>query len=258
MADYVVMIPTFNRGDLLFRVLDKLRNETFRCDTSCKVLVWNDGSTLGLDRYEAIDREFCQKQSDGFTVAHHRYRANRGRRGFWKTLTELMTLAKAETFNYALMLPDDCLPCDRFFTRITERFRQLQAEDQLAPVVAMNLICTLLRNWGRGRFVDNVFLADRRFFDVLNWALKPARGRWGDNPRAGSGTGHQMTKRIVESKLVRIAPNQDCSWLKPIIVPSVMFPSDVRPRVWWRDNYVGDDDECGELRDIAKCDALAS
>lgn len=238
MTDYLLLIPTFNRGDLLIQALRKMEAELLKTDSSCKAIIWNDGSHRTLDEYSKIDTQFKEKR---FQVLQRRYRINRGRRGFWKTLSELMALAKAEKFRWAIMMPDDVLPCHNFFERVTKRFLELQAEDHIKRVVAMNLICTLLRNWGRGRFVDNVFIAERAFFEAIGWVLKPATGRWRDNPRMGSGTGNQMTQILANHRQYRIAPNQDCSWFRPLEVPSVMFQHDSRPLVWWRDNYVGEE-----------------
>lgn len=237
MLDYIVLTPTYNRGELLLSICERLAVEVKDKGFSCLHIIRDDASSNGLSKYRQI-RERWGDEDGTYRVSWSHSEANMGRAGFWKTLNALFAEARHQEFRYSVMIPDDCIPCDGFLQRITERFAQVQREDTRHTVVAMNLGNTLLRNWGEVRYLDDCFICDRRFFEALNWALEPCVGKWGDNPRSGSGTGFQITKRMKKHPEFSVAINQDVNWLQPVNVPSAMYPNDVRPPVWWRNNFI--------------------
>lgn len=205
-------------------------------------VVLDDGSKQGVSDYKALERAYSRvTPSTPYQVVMLRNPQNNGVRGFWRTLNTLFAYAKSTHYQYVISMPDDCMPCDRFFERVTAHFERLREEDP--RIVAMNIGCCMLRNWGTCRFVDEAYIATRQLFEALNFELESIGkmgSKWTDNFRCGSGTGNQMTQRMLKCKEYRIAPCQDVSYLNPVVVPSVMFNRGKKERVWWRQNCVGD------------------
>lgn len=237
--DVVIMTPTYRRGALLRAVVDELHGQIAASDLRVLHVVFNDGSPFDEDYRYCRRVEDVGENGSIYCVLWNERARNYGRARFWMTLNTLWSHVRDRSWRYAVQIPDDWMPCHDFLPRIIERFDEIRATDTI--VCAMNLLCTLLRNWGTPRYLDNAFIADRRLFDALNWELEPiTKSQWRDNPQQGSGTGAQVTRRVAKCGHVRIAPVRDVSWLRPIDAqtPSEMFPKDKRPRVWWRNNFV--------------------
>jgi hypothetical protein len=243
---HLLLTPTFNRGGLMRSVCDKLNVEANRDDMRVRVvhIILDDGSSKGLSDYAAIDRVYGQKNGYArYQVVLIKNTQNNGVRGFWKTKNTLLSYTRSLHYAYAISMPDDCMPCDRFFERVTTHFKRLRDADE--RIVAMNIGCTLLRNWGTCRYVDEAYIATRQLFEALNFELEPIGhgngSKWSDNFRCGSGTGNQMTQRLLKHPKYSIAPCQDISYLNPINTPSVMFKRKRGEQIWWRNNFCGNE-----------------
>ncbi len=248
--EYLILTATYNRGRFLIRIMTRLEQEAERKKLSCFHLIFNDASTEDRKHYDYIRERFFRHRKERKYYRGRLLQAakNAGRAGFWKTLNFLFEKARHyQHARYLVSIPDDAIPCPNFLSRIAERFEEIKRG---APnTVALNILPSVLANWGTARFVDDCYIADFRLLEALNFKLYVPEGHWRDNPSTGSGTGFQMTTRIKQHAEYEIAPCEDISYLKPIECESMMFrhvPS--RPVKWWRDNYIEDvNNACREL-----------
>jgi len=234
--DFLILTASYQRGDLLLKIIEKLTNDAHEHGLVCTHVIVDDCSPA--DPFYAQIEELSNEQ-DSYQVIYRRNQKNNGRAAFWQTMNSLWSFTKelSGKYKYVIQIADDLMPCDDFLGRASRMFDELKTQDP--SICAMNTQCTLLRNWETTRYIDGAYIADERFFAALNYEMESTDITiWHDNPLRGSGTGFQITTRMMGQDAVKIAPCQDVAFCQPIVCPSVMFPKDIRPQIWWRDNYI--------------------
>jgi len=234
VLDYLILTTTFNRGGMLLQIVNALKAEAERKGLNVVHIILNDGSTRFAGEYEIISKSV----SPNYRVDYWKSPQNKGKAGYWETVNHLWKMAKGYKFTWAVMMPDDCLPCKDFLERVTAQIKACQAQSHRKAVVAMNICPTQLASWGSSRFIDGAFIADRRLFQGLAWALTPIGFKGREAEFRGSGIGAQMTRRMLKHQAFQVAPCQDIAFLAPFDTPSVMFRRDRRRKRWWRRNYI--------------------
>jgi len=237
--DYLILTPTYNRAQYLMKILRHLAEEAGRRSYKCLHIIQDDCSQEGKEAYRQIRDGWQREFAPWYLIECSRWSQNHGKLRFWETLNRLYANVRLHNARYVVQIPDDGMPCKDFLTRTAEHFERLKQRD--ARVCAMNILCTLLMNWGSQRYLDNAMIADQRFFEAIGYQLHNCSAKHRVSPQSGSGTGMQVTHRILERSDVRVAPCQDVSYLRLMDTPSVMYPPEklkTRPAVWWRENFV--------------------
>jgi hypothetical protein len=198
---FLIFIPTFNRPGMCNNLLWKI-NE-LKGNHDIQLLVVNDGSTVPYDDAE----EFLYV----FKNAHYiRNAENNGKKLFWKTIQLAFDFAKTSQWDYFVMLGDDTDLWDGFFEKAIAAFHS-------ADITCLNLLTDLTRvntrQWTnipsisineyvyRTGWMDLCFMAQRRFFDALNYTIEPVPESWTARPDKSSGVGMQLSKRLITKGL---------------------------------------------------------
>lgn len=197
----VIIIPTYDRPDMLCKVLLDIRREM----PSARVYVFNDGSKMDYSEAIKIDR---------LDIHYRPMLEHCGKKKFWKLVTYMFRQIKPETFDYAFFLSDDVRlkkgmlqTCINAYQSITAKDNKLlclsvgHANDRaykpcwtdFKPVQKkIGGIEVLKTQWN-----DLCFMAERQFFDFLNWEIPFIHpDRWKINRRRSTGVGKHISITI--------------------------------------------------------------
>lgn len=209
---FEIIINTYNRPEKLNALLDDIFKQV-----EAHVTVFNDGSHLPYNiPYNNVDHIRCN---------HH------GKKKYWKLLQKGFYAARAKTPDYFIWLPDDVRLTDNFFDEAVRLYEKINDPDK---------ICLTLRhpkgrdkNWTNFepvnydeyrliQWVDMLFIAEKKFFEALNYKMNPIeKTRWDNNPKLGSGVGEQLSKRLLSYSMYQvlsslvITPDPEKSQMNP-------------------------------------------
>jgi glycosyltransferase involved in cell wall biosynthesis len=203
MKHILIGITTYNRPDMLMELLHNILLEAKAY--KIKVIVLNDGSTA---KYGRVER-YLEKHFEGI---YKRFNGRHGKPLYWALINHLFTAAKQFRFDYFIQLPDDVRLVEGFFDKAIAHYEAIPKHSRL---------CMNLLNDGReyamwtpvdpvridfaGQqlirigWVDMCYIAERTFFDRLEWTMKPIDIAWSSANGRSSGVGMQISRRIVAS-----------------------------------------------------------
>lgn len=193
--EVVVIIPTYNRAELLNKVLQDIKREI----PFAKVFVFNDGSEQAYNVPE--------------WVQYRKMMEHCGKRKFWKLVTYMFKSIKIENFDYVFFLPDDVRLKKGFFKTCLTAYEEIKAKDKrliclstghannrattacwtgYKPQLISGTVLTLRTQWN-----DLCFMCEREFFDLLDWRIEAMPlSRWEGNPKRSSGVGKYISVNL--------------------------------------------------------------
>lgn len=207
--EIVVIIPTYNRSQLLNKVLEDLKREI----PFAKVFVFNDGSSKTYHIPDWIE------------YRHIKHRC--GKRNFWKLVSYMFQTIQHINFDYVFFLPDDVRLREGFYETCREAYEEIKAKDKklicLSTGYANNRVHTAC--WTsyiprpisgkipliRTQWNDLCFMCEREFFDLLHWRIaRMPKSRWDNNPKKSSGVGRyiSLTLHKMGRTMYHIAQSQ--------------------------------------------------
>lgn len=179
---------------------------TYSRPTLCKSLV--DAVKSMGDVYIVDDGS-----SDGYNWAkNHNYKRvkkNNGKQGYNKTVTLLWEMVKPhkDNYDYFVMIPDDFIPEPNFLKKAINTWSAISDKKKIClnlytdrgrygkpcwtafnPVVFSEAIKT--------QWVDMCFLAEKTFFDALNWNVPEIELQWNKRPELSSGVGAWISRKL--------------------------------------------------------------
>jgi len=250
MYDFCILTPTFNRYEFLRKISIQLQAEAIENKVSIVHIIIDDSSDPKLYPYQD---NIINWNARRYRIIYKKNPRNYGRNEFWKTWNRLMNAARGLRWRWIITIPDDHYLCNKFFVVIREAYLREKAMDP--SIWAMNILVKNLKNWGTDRYVDGAFIAERSFFDSFGWKINPPPNSWWRsevlpkkeiiNPK-GSGVGMVMSYKPSIFQNKRIAIVKNVSFLKPMDIPSVMFPPERWPnrsKYWGLSNFIDDQKE---------------
>ena len=200
--DIVVVINTFERPEMLSELLQDIK--LYSKDLNIKVKVYDDCSTKNYTQVTKYLKE-------NFSNVYFRFAENHGKVNYWKLNDFIFKGLKHESFRYVIQLPDDVRLKPDFFHRAIRYKESLNEKCNVLNLV----ICEVHRNYMRwgvipekvtvegvefiiSNWVDMLYIADRKFFEMLNFEIKRIEQNKFLRPISTSNVGRQISKRIVD------------------------------------------------------------
>lgn len=196
----LIFITTYNRPKMLLDLLKDIKKQQGKYDLH--VYVHDDCSPAN---YQPVRLYLSRNFERARYISNLR---NRGKAGFWETINEAYQYIKTQTWDFVIELPDDIRLTDNFFDESIRLFSQGSAP-------CMNLLTEysrqLIKMWtdieprslnnevNITGWVDMCFIADRVFFEVLDYSINEVPKSWAANPTKSSGVGMQISQRIVKA-----------------------------------------------------------
>lgn len=211
---FCVMIPTYNRAKCLAKLVARLK----KLDPTCHIIVIDDGSN------DAIDRRHIDKLV--------RNNANLGKKQWFITVNKLWQESLPVNADFYIMLPDDALPKNNFFTDALKHWKLIRDPEKIALHLANN---GRKRNWtgfDRQHYTKDLYLTQTTEFsfmclpEFITYRIHGiSKARWEKNPLLGSGVGNLLNTHWVNKgrtiygvKKSLITSNKSCceSKMNPI------------------------------------------
>jgi hypothetical protein len=180
----------YSRPKEMMRVLKALRTAAVKKynithyiidDLSPKHLSLESLNVGAVEKDNYIIEPFCTKE-------------NNGRLKYWITINAIMAEAKEKRADYVMFLPDDRLPCKRFFNRVFELYKTLPDNAML------NLDIDYAReSMIPNQQLDGACIIPKNNMDNMNWEIEEVRP-----PTASSGVW-----RIMSANLLNANPTAD-------------------------------------------------
>ena len=193
---FCVLVTTYNRPEMLLDLLHDIAREADGLPV--RVVVFDDGST---EDYSAAVSFMGARGWEYRKVENH------GKEKYWDLTGKLFAAAKEAGAKYYLQLPDDVRLCEDFFDVILRYWRAIPDDKKIAlnplrDALRLNVGCWSGITPKSGLQVDQVgwvdmcYLAEREFFELLDWRMLPIHNR---PLHLGSGVGQQITARLLEA-----------------------------------------------------------
>lgn len=204
-----VAITTYQRDKSLKRLIEQIHKEASK-GLDIRLYVYSDDPESGVPEWwHGILSEECHY----FPAYEHR-----GKRGFWRTINDILSDANLTSFDYFFLLQDDIELEDHFFRRMIGSWNCIHDKDKICLNPLMDGSRRGVPNWTgidpkvvhgsygtkfyRTGWVDCIFMSERRMLDALNWRINPIDdSRWKRNKFLSSGVGQQISKRLIAKDL---------------------------------------------------------
>jgi len=193
--DFCVLITTYNRPEMLYKLLDDIGNN--KKDYKILVAVFDDGSTQKLDL-------------TGRDVIKIGMYPNMGKKKYYVTYNATFSFVRTVNSKYFIYLPDDISLEDDFFDEAKRLYESITSENKICLSILTDDRVNR-SHWGykepkdlgeilQTQWNDLCFICEKNFFELLNYRVNPiSPKRWINNPNISSGVGHQITQRLNNS-----------------------------------------------------------
>ena len=136
------------------------------------------------------------------------WKAHGGKAGYYDTVTSLWNIPKYHRYDYYFMIQDDMLPVDDMPDKAINLFESIPDPNK----VCLNLYADKLRwlkpcwtgipgvdmgEYLKTGWTDMLFMANRRFFEMMDFCIPNPNRDYEKNPELGSGTGSVISKTII-------------------------------------------------------------
>lgn len=205
-----ISITTYNRTKILLNQLKELESQLTSLNWDAEILVINDAS---LHKYTKVEDYLSQMP---FKTKYERYNINQGKRKHWRIVNRAFSWHRRNEFDFVLYLQDDCELNPDFLKNLVNQFQSIDHDQK----VCLNYVLEQSRigkpvwtpvhprvyKFGKLKmyrvgWVDLHFLANRKFFETLNWYIYPiSQTRWEQDPKLSSGVGRQISFRLFRDK----------------------------------------------------------
>lgn len=224
--DLALVITTYNRPESLRRLLDDLAADAGDRRVLCRV--YNDHS----------ERSYAQMPAGSatFTIEHSTLAEHHGKPRYWRLIDRIFQDLRSVRAAYYMQLPDDVQARPGFFTHAIDTYQAIGDPQKICLNLYLDSSRIGAACWTKTlprieRFgathvfhtgwVDMCYLAERRFFEALDYTIHPIPpDRWRCNPRRSSGVGAQITRRLQGRGLYQV---RECL-LQSEDIPSLMNP----------------------------------
>jgi len=190
--DFCVLITTYNRPEMLYKLLDDIGNN--KKDYKILVAVFDDGSSEELN---LSDRD----------VIKIGMFPNMGKRKYYVTYNATFSFVKNINSKYFIYLPDDISLVDNFFDESKRLYESITSPEKICLSILTDGRVNR-SHWGysnpndlgeilQTQWNDLCFICEKNFFELLNYRINTiSEKRWINNPQISSGVGHQITQRL--------------------------------------------------------------
>lgn len=195
--DFCVIITTFNRQEMLKNLLNQISEYK---DFKIKTIVFDDctNPVLNIDEFNAIKITYTK---------------NKGKKGFWKIISDTYKVCKKINSKYYIYLQDDASLKDDFFSESVRIYEKIN--DPLKISLNTRIVESQrgVPNWTnfqpieydeyyKTQWTELFFICERKFFEVLNFKVNPIpSNRWDLDPNLSSGVGDQISTRLYQMGL---------------------------------------------------------
>lgn len=175
------LITTYNRQSSLRNLVAKLSGDIYIVD---------DGSTPPVD-----------------VRANVHYQENKGKRGYYQTVTQLWNMVRGKHYDYYIMLPDDFMPVENYLNMALKMWINIHDPKKIClnlfteksrymkpcwtNFTTVEYDCYLHTQW-----VDMCFLCESEFFECLNYKVEKSLRDWDKYPELGSGVGSWISRTL--------------------------------------------------------------
>jgi glycosyltransferase involved in cell wall biosynthesis len=193
--DFCVLITTYNRPEMLYKLLDDIGNN--KKDYKVLVAVFDDGSTEKLNL-------------TGRDVKKIGMYPNMGKKKYYVTYNATFSFVRTVNSKYFIYLPDDISLENDFFDECKRLYESITSENKICLSILTDSRVNR-SHWGysdpkdlgeilQTQWNDLCFICEKNFFELLNYRVNPiSPKRWVNNPHISSGVGHQITQRLNNS-----------------------------------------------------------
>jgi FkbM family methyltransferase len=202
----LVLITTYNRPDLLVRLLNDIRENSE--DFDLELLIYNDGSSCDYQVVLNFLRKHFRNKFHYIALSE-----NGGKQGYWVLIDKLYKHCLRLKFDYAIQLPDDVSLVPGFFSRSINIYDKIDDDKKICldilsspgrvgksewtnQVVTTHHIGNIIifkTGW-----VDMCFICTRKYFETLHFTINPVNNRWVNKLNNSSGVGKQISTRLVK------------------------------------------------------------
>ena len=225
-VDITILITTYNRPGELRRLVKGLIADAGQLKVLCKV--YNDGSELSYEGMPA--------GNETFKIEYIGVQSHHGKTDYWKLINRIFQDLRATKSRFYIHLPDDVQVKPGFLGHAIDTYQSITDPRKICLNLYLDSfrigkacwtkilpkICRFgAKNVFRIGWVDMCYLADRRFFEELDYEIKPIPiVRWQNNPKRSSGVGMQISDRLRRFSMYQV---RDC-FLSSAEIPSRMHP----------------------------------
>lgn len=205
-----ISITTYNRPKILLNQLKELERQLQSGNIDAEILVINDAS---LHKYTKVENYLAGMP---FRTKYERYNINQGKKKHWRIVNRVFSWHRRNDFDYVLYLQDDCELQGNFLKELVNQFQVIDHAEK----TCLNYVLEQSRlgkpvwtpvhprvyKFGtvklyRTGWLDLHFLANRNFFESLNWYVYPiSEARWETDPKLSSGVGRQISFRLYKQR----------------------------------------------------------
>jgi glycosyltransferase involved in cell wall biosynthesis len=190
--DFCVLITTYNRPEMLNKLLDDIGNN--KKDYKVLVAVFDDGSTQKLDL-------------TGRDVIKIGMYPNMGKKKYYVTYNATFSFVRTVNSKYFIYLPDDISLENDFFDKCKRLYESITDNNKICLSILTDDRVNR-SHWGysnpndlgeilQTQWNDLCFICEKNFFELLDYKVNPISAkRWINNPQISSGVGHQITQRL--------------------------------------------------------------
>jgi FkbM family methyltransferase len=226
-ADVTIAITTYNRPDSLRRLLESLMADAGRLKIDCRV--YNDRSTVQYAELPAGNEQF--------QIVYINLEKHHGKPEYWRVVDKIFRDLEGTSSRYYIQLPDDVQVRPGFLRHAINTYERIRDPGKLCLNLYLDCHRIGKANWTpmlpqierhddvsvfKIGWIDLCYLAERRFFERLNFRIDPIDAkRWKRNPLLSSGVGMQITHRLKGQGLYQV---RDC-YVSSTSIPSAMNPN---------------------------------
>jgi hypothetical protein len=179
--DIIVIIPSYDRYDMLVNLLTKLSNSIG--EYKVKIIVNNDGSK---------DKRYYNLKTLFNDVIFLNEKINNGKYGYWITITNLLTEAKKYDFKYLFTIDDDFDICDNFFKLLVKEHEESKKLDDKIVCTSYGTTLKDMR-WGVDNWFDGGAILDKSFIELIEFKIEKTKRV---NKNRGSGVWKQVSIKL--------------------------------------------------------------
>ncbi|MEB3884950.1 glycosyltransferase [Lyngbya sp. CCY1209] len=197
-----IVIPSFNRHQLLRRLLKQINREASNFDIS--VDVFDDGS-----RDPVVEEARNYTRLKSLTV--HRYK-NHGKKRYWQLVNHIFEYISQKNVDFFIYMPDDIEICSGFFQKVIDCWSAISDPKKIVLNLGFDNRTQCWTRFERVKYkfgdvevfktqwVDMLMLFESSFLEALNYRIEPiSLSRWQNNPNLSSGVGNQISDKLHRS-----------------------------------------------------------
>jgi hypothetical protein len=190
--DFCVIITTYNRSDMLKKLLTQIDHE--KKNHRIFVAIFDDAGNQNIDINKSYHKKILLYP-------------NNGKRKYYNIINSTLSFLKNISSEYFIYLPDDVSLVENFFDETKRIYESINFSDKICLSILTDGRVNRT-NWTDFKTIDYgeyyktqwndlCFIAKRNFFERLEFKITPInQNRWKGNPNLSSGVGQQISTRL--------------------------------------------------------------